>query len=263
MTNFDAVLKVGGSLSRGQNLAALCQTIGRLGSQYRLLIVPGGGDFADTVRDHYRRYHVSETTTHRMALLAMDQYGWLLSDLIPDSAAVRDVLAAREAAANGRVSILLAATLLIEADPLPHSWQVTSDSIAAWIAGLVGAVRCVLLKDVDGLFSAQSGSAQTVASHVRERAEGSSGRRGRISERGVSVARFGDVGHQWSAARSFGRIVERRPDDRHTHQPRMISHNRRTRSASSGPVRQLSRHAAVRTPATSAPRLRTRSRSCS
>ena len=160
MTNFDAVLKVGGSLSRGQNLAALCQTIGRLGSRYRLLLVPGGGDFADTVRDHYRRYHLSETTAHRMALLAMDQYGWLLSDLIPDSETVRDVLAAREAAANGRVSILLAATLLIEADPLPHSWQVTSDSIAAWIAGLVGAVRCVLLKDVDGLFSAESGSAQ-------------------------------------------------------------------------------------------------------
>ena len=42
MTSFDAVLKVGGSLSRGQNLAALCQTIGRLGSHHRLLIVPGG-----------------------------------------------------------------------------------------------------------------------------------------------------------------------------------------------------------------------------
>lgn len=155
MTNFfDAVLKVGGSLSRGQNLAALCQTLRRLGAQYRLLIVPGGGDFADAVRDHDRRYQLSETTAHRMALLAMDQYGWLLSDLIPDSVAVRDVLAAREAAANGRVAILLAAALLIEADPLPHSWQVTSDSIAAWIAGLVGAARCVLLKDVDGLFSA-------------------------------------------------------------------------------------------------------------
>ena len=158
--NFDAVLKVGGSLSRQPRLAALCQTIGQLGSQHRLLIVPGGGDFADAVRDHYRRYHVSETIAHRMALLAMDQYGWLLSDLIPASTAVQDVLSARASAAMGRVPILLAATLLIEADPLPHSWQVTSDSIAAWIAGLVGATRFILLKDVDGLFSAQSDAAQ-------------------------------------------------------------------------------------------------------
>lgn len=158
--NFEAVLKIGGSLSRGQGLAALCQEIGRLGARHRLLVVPGGGDFADTVRDHYRRYRLNETTAHQMALLAMDQYGLLLGDLIPEGDVVRDVLAAHEAAAHGRVSVLLAATLLIEADPLPHSWQVTSDSIAAWIAGRVGAARLVLLKDVDGLFSAQNDSAQ-------------------------------------------------------------------------------------------------------
>lgn len=151
--NFEAVLKIGGSLSRGQSLAALCQEIGRLGSRHRLLVVPGGGDFADIVRDHYRRYRLTETTAHAMALSAMDQYGWLLGDLIPNGDVVRDILSARKAAANGRVPILLPATLLIQADPLPHSWQVTSDSIAAWIAGLVCASRLILLKDVDGLLS--------------------------------------------------------------------------------------------------------------
>lgn len=151
--NFEAVLKIGGSLSRGQSLAALCQEIGRLGSRHCLLVVPGGGDFADIVRDHYRRYRLTETTAHAMALSAMDQYGWLLGDLIPNGDVVRDILSARKAAANGRVPILLPATLLIQADPLPHSWQVTSDSIAAWIAGLVCASRLILLKDVDGLLS--------------------------------------------------------------------------------------------------------------
>jgi aspartokinase-like uncharacterized kinase len=86
-----------------------------------------------------------------MALLAMDQYGWLLGDLIPGGDVVRDILSARQATANGRVPILLPAALLVQADPLPHSWQVTSDSIAAWIAGLAGAPQLVLLKDVDGL----------------------------------------------------------------------------------------------------------------
>jgi aspartokinase-like uncharacterized kinase len=131
----------------------LCQEIGRLGGRHHLLVVPGGGDFADTVRDHYRRYRLNETTAHQMALLAMDQYGWLLSELIPDGDVVRDILSARQTAASGRVPILLPATLLIQADPLPHSWQVTSDSIAAWIAGLAGAAQLVLLKDVDGLRS--------------------------------------------------------------------------------------------------------------
>jgi aspartokinase-like uncharacterized kinase len=156
--NFEAVLKIGGSLSRGPNLAALCQEIGRLGARRRLLVVPGGGDFADTVREHYRRYHLTETTAHAMALLAMDQYGWLLGDLIPDSDVARDILSARRITANGRVPILLPATLLIQADPLPHSWQVTSDSIAAWIAGLACASQLVLLKDVDGLLPDRSRS---------------------------------------------------------------------------------------------------------
>lgn len=169
--NFEAVLKIGGSLSRGQSLAALCQEIGRLGARHRLLVVPGGGDFADTVRDHYRRYRLRETTAHHMALLAMDQYGWLLGDLTPNGDVVRDILSARKSTANGRVPILLPATLLIQADPLPHSWQVTSDSIAAWIAGLTRAAQLVLLKDVDGLrsdLSRSDGAEVLPAMSVRE-----------------------------------------------------------------------------------------------
>jgi aspartokinase-like uncharacterized kinase len=127
------------------------------------LVVPGGGAFADAVRDHYRRYRLGETTAHHMALLAMDQYGCLLSDLIPDSVLVTDLLSARRAAETGQTPILLPSALLVQADPLPHSWQVTSDSIAAWVAGLARARRLILLKDVDGLFAAdpdQGASAQ-------------------------------------------------------------------------------------------------------
>jgi aspartokinase-like uncharacterized kinase len=157
----DAVLKVGGSLSQGQGLVALCQEIGRRGARHRLLVVPGGGKFADLVRDYYRLYRLGETTAHRMAILAMDQYGCLLGDLVPDSRLVMDLLSARKVAEGGHVAILLPASLLIQADPLPHSWQVTSDAIAAWVAGLVGAPRLILLKDVDGLLSADPAQSES------------------------------------------------------------------------------------------------------
>ena len=169
--SLDAVLKVGGSLSQGQGLAALCQEIGRLGAQHRLLVVPGGGKFADLVRDHYRRYRLGETTAHRMALLAMDQYGCLLGDLVPGSSLVMDLLSARKVTEGGQVAILLPASLLIQADPLPHSWQVTSDAIAAWVAGLARASRLILLKDVDGLFSADPVQSETVTLLVQLSAE--------------------------------------------------------------------------------------------
>ena len=86
-----------------------------------------------------------------MAILGMEQFGWLLSDLIPGAVACVDLPAARAAAERGRTPILLPAALLAT-DPLPASWSVTSDSIAAWVAGAAHAARLVLVKPVDGLY---------------------------------------------------------------------------------------------------------------
>jgi hypothetical protein len=88
-----------------------------------------------------------------MAILAMDQYGHLISSLIPNSEPVQGLACARKALASGRVPVLLTYNLLFQTDALPRSWDVTSDAIAAWVAGLAGAEQLVLLKSVDGLFS--------------------------------------------------------------------------------------------------------------
>lgn len=145
----EVVVKVGGSLSRGTNLRALCLLLGELGRERSLLVVPGGGPFADTVRDCDRRYGLSDDAAHWMAVLAMDQFGWLLADLIPGSEPVRDTESARGIASSGRVPVLLPFGFLCRDDSLAHSWTVTSDSISARIAEWAGAPRLVLLKPVD------------------------------------------------------------------------------------------------------------------
>jgi 5-(aminomethyl)-3-furanmethanol phosphate kinase len=147
------VVKVGGGLARGAGddaLRALCRVLGELGERHRLLVVPGGAGFADAVRDHDRRFGLRATTSHHMAILGMEQFGWLLSELIPGAERRAD-LARAGRLTHGRASVLLPARLALDA--LPASWQVTSDSIAAWVAGQVGADRLVLVKDVDGLFA--------------------------------------------------------------------------------------------------------------
>ena len=54
--------------------------------------------------------------------------------------------------------MLAPARTLQEADPLPHSWEVTSDSIAAWVAGQVGAPRLILIKPRGvGVHSSEAG----------------------------------------------------------------------------------------------------------
>jgi aspartokinase-like uncharacterized kinase len=139
------VVKVGGGVGDSA-LPALCTTLGELGERHPLLVVPGGAGFADAVREADRRFGLHAATSHRMAILAMEQFGWLLSDLIPG--AVRCAGLPRISA--GRATVLLPAALAL--DELPASWKVTSDSVAAWVAGELGAGRLVLAKAVDGLF---------------------------------------------------------------------------------------------------------------
>lgn len=140
------VVKVGGGLG-DDALGPLCSTLGELGERHPLLVVPGGGGFADAVRDADRRFGLPAAAAHRMAILGMEQFGWLLSELIPGAERRADL--ARVAA--GRTTVLLPAALPI--DGLPESWDVTSDSIAAWVADRAGAGRLVLMKEVDGLYA--------------------------------------------------------------------------------------------------------------
>jgi aspartokinase-like uncharacterized kinase len=145
------VVKVGGGLARDGGddaLRALCRALAAAGEQHPLLVVPGGAEFADAVRAHDDRLDLRPETAHRMAILAMDQFGWALADLIPGAARCVALGPPR----SGVVSVLLPAALLAERDPLPASWAVTSDSIAAWVAGAAGADRLVLLKPVAGLY---------------------------------------------------------------------------------------------------------------
>ncbi len=152
----DAVVKVGGSLGRGACLPELGACLVELGRSRRLLVVPGGGVFADVVREQDARFGLRPGTAHWMAVLAMDQYGHLLADLAPGCTLVRTLYEARACLAREGVAVLLPSEPLRHAEALPHSWSVTSDSIAAWLTGQVGARLLVLLKDRRGMASLAS-----------------------------------------------------------------------------------------------------------
>jgi 5-(aminomethyl)-3-furanmethanol phosphate kinase len=147
----EAVVKVGGSLAESDALRSLCHQISELAREHRLLVVPGGGPFADNVRRYYDYWQLSETAAHKMAILAMDQYGYLLCDLIADSVPVTSFAEVEALYRDGKVPVLIPSSLLFHLDPLPHSWTVTSDSIAAWGAVQLRARLLVLLKAVDGV----------------------------------------------------------------------------------------------------------------
>jgi len=145
---WDLLLKVGGSLGQGPTLPQLMQRIGLLARRRRLLVVPGGGAFGRLVRRQMARVRFDEATAHHMALLAMDQYGLLLSSLSRRTTVVDNLRAAELVAEAGRVPILLASSLVVGETRLERSFRLTSDSIAAFLAARVQASQLILLKSV-------------------------------------------------------------------------------------------------------------------
>jgi aspartokinase-like uncharacterized kinase len=144
------VVKVGGGLVREAGdaaLRALCAEIAAAAERHPLLVVPGGGEFADAVRRYDDRVGLDPRAAHWMAILAMDQFGWALADLIP-GATRRTVI---DRADDAGVAVHIPYAVVRERDALPASWAVTADSIAAWVAGAAGAGRLVLAKPVAGL----------------------------------------------------------------------------------------------------------------
>ena len=140
-------MKVGGGvLADVAGFDAVLATLGEVARSCRLVIVPGGGPFADAVRAVDRQLGLSATTAHWMAIAAMDQYAQVIAERLDGTLLIEDPRDIGTAVAGGRVPVLRPSRWLREADPLPHSWDVTSDSIAAWIAGQLGARQLILVK---------------------------------------------------------------------------------------------------------------------
>ena len=84
----DCVIKVGGGvLARADTFDAVMAEIS-LASREAALLVPGGGPFADTVRDVDRQVGLSDDAAHWMAILAMDQYAHLIASRLPNGEVV-------------------------------------------------------------------------------------------------------------------------------------------------------------------------------
>jgi aspartokinase-like uncharacterized kinase len=145
------VVKVGGGLSR---VAGALETVAaglfEAGRRHRILVVPGGGPFADAVRAFGEAHGLSGDAAHWMAILAMDQYAHALVERIDGATLVEEPGAVSGALGPMGVAVLAPSRWMRAADVLPHTWEATSDSVAAFVAGALDAERLVLIKPAGG-----------------------------------------------------------------------------------------------------------------
>ncbi|WP_415880535.1 uridylate kinase [Methylomonas sp. TEB] len=138
------VIKLGGSLLETAALPACLAAIANRAGP--IVIVPGGGPFAEQVRIAQSQWGFDDVAAHRMAILAMQQMAWLMNSLMPEFAVIAD--AARLACAEQANSIVIWSPQVEQLDKanIAASWDITSDSLAAWLAGFIEADELIIVK---------------------------------------------------------------------------------------------------------------------
>ncbi|MDQ2078720.1 hypothetical protein RA307_00875 [Xanthobacteraceae bacterium Astr-EGSB] len=146
MASATTIIKLGGSHALSPTLRDWLEFIIR--GAGHVVLVPGGGPFADAVRAAQPRMTFDDRAAHRMALLAMEQYGHALASLDDRLVPAADEDAIRHAMASRRVPVWMPYRMASATPDIAESWDVTSDSLAAWLAVRLGAARLVLIKQV-------------------------------------------------------------------------------------------------------------------
>jgi aspartokinase-like uncharacterized kinase len=148
------VLKLGGSLLTIPDLMDRLEAVIDRLRPSPVLIVPGGGAAADIIRDLDRKLQLSPEKAHRDAIAAMSLNAALLCRLNRSLRLVRNYDEAKRFWSEDHTAVLDAYSFLFglpdnTGDSLPASWDITSDSIAAWTAQKWQADRLILAKSCD------------------------------------------------------------------------------------------------------------------
>lgn len=139
------IVKLGGSLYHTAELKSWLALLADYTQHDSVVIVPGGGPFADMVRQAQILHDFDDQHAHHMALLAMAQYGLMLHALQPSAITINTPV---QAPTSGQLAIWLPNDQLLQTDELMQNWDITSDSLALWFAQQHSDSKLVLIKCV-------------------------------------------------------------------------------------------------------------------
>jgi 5-(aminomethyl)-3-furanmethanol phosphate kinase len=158
------VVKLGGSLSQSDTLIQCLNNIEKNYQDKTVVIVPGGGAFADQVRMAQRRWQFDDKTAHKMAILAMQQMALLIKGLKSDFSIAHSVTDIRQQLQQKKIVIWSPDIVELDNAAIQASWDITSDSLAAWLAKVLSASELILVKSaiIDASLSLQQLAKQNI-----------------------------------------------------------------------------------------------------
>jgi len=141
------VIKLGGSLLSSGSLQEWLSIIVEHGAG-KLVIVPGGGIFADQVREAQQKWKFDDKAAHQMALLAMEQYAYLLKSYAQNLGLVDSIEGVEKAISQNQVPVWLPFKMINACQDVSANWNITSDSLSLWLAAQLNAEHTMLVKSL-------------------------------------------------------------------------------------------------------------------
>ena len=138
-------IKVGGSLFDSKYLMDCLASINKHKNK-KIIIIPGGGPFADQVRLADEKFCLEPHHSHNMAVLAMQQFSYVLASMNSEFILANTAEKINQAWNASKVVIWEPYLMISDQCTLDKTWDVTSDSLAAWLANELGMRNLLLIK---------------------------------------------------------------------------------------------------------------------
>jgi len=159
------ILKLGGSLAQGDHLRSWLRLAADLADRF-IVIVPGGGPFAEEVRKAQGTLGFGDGPAHRMALLAMEQYAIAMAGMEPRLCMASSPITIERALIRKQAVAWRPSAMALGRPDLPESWELTSDSLACWLAEELCARGLVLVNSAEPPGNDRSPQALAAAGYV-------------------------------------------------------------------------------------------------
>ncbi len=137
------VIKVGGSLAETGRLDSVLSMIGS--ARIPVVVVPGGGPFADSVRNLQKEMKFDDAVAHRLAMRAMEQMAEYIVSRQAGMRVAKSLEEISDTLMDGQIPVWAPLQMITDDRSVAEYWSATSDSLAARLAELLDA-RLVLLK---------------------------------------------------------------------------------------------------------------------
>lgn len=134
------VIKLGGSLLETGKMFDCLKHIVK--ATEPTVVVCGGGDFANHIRTAQKKWQFDDVAAHEMAILAMQQTAIMCQNLRPEFVIASSVSEIK----NHHFVIWSPNITELNAAHIPATWNITSDSLAAWLAMKLNAKKFVMVK---------------------------------------------------------------------------------------------------------------------